>query len=93
MTDTKHTPGPWRAQETAYKPWTHIVSEQGSFIADTDRHNARLIAASPETLAALEELVEAVESFALSRFEMDGIDTLICKTVRSRAAIAKATGK
>lgn len=47
MTD-KHTPGPWRIQATIYSRQPQIVNEHGAFVADTDAHNARLIAASPE---------------------------------------------
>jgi hypothetical protein len=53
MTDTKHTPGPWVRNET----WGLIVSGDGEVAAlhSGNEANARLIAAAPELLAALED--------------------------------------
>lgn len=58
-----HTPGPWRAKDT------RVMTSEGNHVADCDtsrvipdeeRHgNARLIAAAPQLLAALEAINEA----------------------------------
>jgi len=81
MSDTQHTPGPWRVEATAYRNQPHIVNEDGAFVADTDAHNARLIAAAPELLAALEACL-AVPNKNRPDYIWDN----------ARAAIAKATG-
>ena len=57
MTD-QHTPGPWRIQATIYSRQPQIVNEHGAFVADTDKHNARLIAAAPEMWDLIVELFE-----------------------------------
>lgn len=77
--------------------WTHQF--QGSMF-EPDRQfqplpygaaNARLIAASPEMLDALKELVGAVEKFIHP--QPDKPHSAWAKLVRARAAIAKATGQ
>jgi hypothetical protein len=57
MTD-QHTPGPWRIQATIYSRQPQIVNEHGAFVADTDKHNARLIASAPEMWDLIVELFE-----------------------------------
>jgi hypothetical protein len=62
----KHTPGPWEVREGAY-----IFAPDGSYVAKTtgnikdyqenaktEEANARLIAAAPDLLAALEETIK-----------------------------------
>jgi len=71
MSETKHTPGPWiyYADLPSTEPDWHIVTtanklrllanihiEPGNAV---DEANARLIAAAPELLAALEALLQA----------------------------------
>jgi hypothetical protein len=87
-----HTPGPWMFRRAKERPRFIIegLSSTGSgvwFLADvegrsidTNEANARLIAAAPELLAALKDLVE---------FE-DRDDRL---RDAARAAIAKAEGR
>ena len=82
MSDTQHTPGPWRVNDTIYRHSFHIVDQEGAFVADTDRCNARLIAAAPELLAAL----QAVADYWAGGDVPADIDAAM------RAAIAKATG-
>ena len=58
-----HTPGPWIAQNVGGKGW-FIVTQDDLILAmtlkgdDSDEADARLVAASPELLAALEAIVE-----------------------------------
>lgn len=87
MTNTQHTPGPWQVDATVYRHAPQIVSEGGSFIANTHSHNARLIATAPELLAALQALDWAVTGFA--DFEAQYPEEIAA----ARAAIAKATGQ
>jgi hypothetical protein len=97
MTDTQHTPGPWYVvtdQETQYKwlvgdknTWLPRIACIPPYTDPSVSANARLIAAAPELLDALWDIVEAEEH--------DG-DASVCDfaTLQSiaRAAIIKATG-
>lgn len=92
MTNTKHTPAPWRAKlssKTVGK--SHIIHDSTDYpngmfglchvFGDTpeqEHANAHLISAAPELLAALIGIIEQNDPQAW----MDG-----------KAAIAKATGK
>lgn len=91
MTDTQHTPGPWRAEwvPKGQRPWVGRIAE-GRWAAlacgKTDEEaeaNARLIAAAPELLAAL----QAVADYWAGGDVPADIDAAM------RAAIAKATGQ
>jgi hypothetical protein len=89
-----HTPGPWRYQEGADK-YTHIVrAGENRFVCqqpqnDEGRANARLIAAAPDLLAALQEMVDCYESAAAK----SGCQCAQCQTQRrAHAAIKKALG-
>lgn len=98
MTDTTHTPGPWKivtatvgVNETIFHDPPQVVCERGSFIADTDRRNARLIAAAPDLLEALEIIVDVLEH-PLPPHHV-GYVAKSALIRRARAAIAKATGQ
>lgn len=89
--NTKHTPGPWEmnvGQDGAvvYHP------DQGT-IADIPMdlsahpHNARLIAAAPELLEALRELLNAPDPD-----EVEDATPRFRAVMKAHAAIAKATG-
>ena len=83
---TQHTPGPWTVDHDA-------VSHNGAHIAFAIGHdgddyatqcaNARLVAAAPDLLAALQEILDAEEGVG---------ETDRPHMIRARAAIAKATG-
>ena len=91
---TKHTPGPWfvgTGTSDQLGPVLAIVRKEessGAAIAIIDtvpgdefsQENARLIAAAPELLDALVEMVEIAEAQGH-------------RVTRGRAAIAKATGE
>lgn len=94
---SKHTPGPWAATPCLDvgrygPPWTIRVDKQtvvASLIgaalhrgAETAEANARLIAAAPDLLAALKELLPMWESGIREPW-----------VERARAAIAKAEGR
>lgn len=90
---TKHTPGPWSTEVDRKKALEiNIVSGNRPFVAtawpanhpDKEQEaNARLIAAAPDLLKALEELLEVTDFH-----ELYG-----SRTEAARAAIAKATGE
>ena len=87
--EAQHTPGPWKAVEAAYNPpgWIWVQNGPGALLADVHQNkniplearnaNARLMAAAPEMLAALEyyatdssingEVARAVVAKALGR--------------------------
>lgn len=87
--ETKHTLGPWYtvAKNNNYQS---IVCQEltGNTIAVTytgDDNDARLIAAAPDLLAALEKLVKAIDPEATKEI---GLGVYL----QARAAIAKAKG-
>ena len=86
---SKHTPGPWCAvEDTIFKDYgdkAYPVASVESWGEDTD-HNARLIAAAPDLLEALKELVKSTAPICDGSYgdEMDNA------FLRARAAIKKA---
>ena len=95
--NAKHTPGPWEAVGNLVR--SPMVQPQGLskgvqiaecrdayFLSHTEesKANARLIAAAPELLEALQEMVSLVEMV----IPFDGPQQR-----KARAAIAKATGE
>lgn len=98
----QHTPGPWRpCEETMVRV---VVADNGRWIADCDFEgppsesdaNARLIAAAPDLLAALEDAAASLDTI-LGDPRMDAAmlsgDRYGRRKVleAARAAIAKAT--
>ena len=82
---SKHTPGPWRIGTPPPNGEQTIGTQHGLMVAVVTtgsgvptKANARLIAAAPELLEALQEIVNAADGDA-------GLK-------KARAAIAKATG-
>lgn len=103
MSAAKHTPGPWKAVIGAYGDWFINANDGSAWIAKTvpvrdlmtklaifeTEPDARLIAAAPDLLAALEAMSTSFHDVEY----MGGPDDH--KTIAAnmaRAAIAKATG-
>lgn len=98
---SKHTPGPWRVEiddspDAAWAwQWPTIVSDEYEVVGteglygdlETDMANARLIAAAPELLVALQLMVDRFldTEGSYGVWENEAIEA-------ARAAIAKATG-
>ena len=96
MSEAKHTPGPWRVEvdtgpEAAWeRKWPTIHAEKYEVVGceglygdyETDMANARLIAAAPDLLNALQSIIDDIDS----EFGTD------CDYNKARAAIDKATG-
>lgn len=87
-----HTPGPWEADIEDVGTLLHraVIGPRGELVADCDAYrlsgeetaaNARLIAAAPDLLDALHELLRATD--------FDNDEPWI---VKAHAAISKATG-
>lgn len=93
MKETKHTPGPWKVNghpgNNAGTDWRQVTDckENPVFIAECHKNNARLIAAAPEMLEALERLLVAPD-LNWDHMEQESIDAM----EQARAAIAKAKG-
>lgn len=93
-----HTLGPWQSVVTKHR--TLINSAEGHRVAECEslsEADARLIAAAPDLLAALQELTEQyerllVESRITKRDATNMREMLPHYTGAARAAIAKATG-
>ena len=98
MTNTKHTPGPWKfgavsghifcAGETGYEGF-HLATVRGTESEWADAReaavaNARLIAAAPDLLAALQGMMAA-------SYRDDPITYVTARNLAT-AAISRATG-
>lgn len=85
----KHTPGPWRVIDHYVTAGEEQVCAVGvDWTANNVTANARLIAAAPELLEALQSVLASVP---FSQYHGDG-ELEECEH-RVRAAIAKATGQ
>jgi hypothetical protein len=98
-----HTPGPWEVDEP-HQVWAPSAGEYVAITQVEDREtiprdqveaNARLIAAAPELLEAIKELLEVADPDSSDGYEMEWQwrETLERAQDRARAAIAKATGE
>lgn len=100
MSNTQHTPGPWRYDyELDY--CGEIIASNGtsicSFTDEPSTNDARLIAAAPDLLEALESVWLWMENQAdgQSKGGYATFDLMMLREQRdiARAAIAKATGE
>ena len=91
---TQHTPGPWFANDSL-----QLFAETGQHIASLDSStegfeggtlyaNARLIAAAPDLLAAVQHLLAT-----MSITDEEGLLEFAEPVAKARAAIAKAIGE
>ena len=115
---TKHTPGPWKLEEGKVAFKSNIYAENGKLVVDSNagefyhpfdcceegeaNANALLIAAAPDLLVALEDLLEMAEDQARfieaevlegvrgSLFNQDDVLDAKEKLDRAKAVIAKA---
>lgn len=106
MSESKHTPGPWQAEQDdvpydgGFETW--VVNADGAGICMMDcpkddmEVNARLIAAAPDLLKALESL-NALIDFAVpcgdGDFSISDVSGLNRAFDLAHAAIAKAKGE
>ncbi len=101
MSKSKHTPGPWKVQRReGYVGQWEVVStcETEWWIADAapynerQEENARLIAAAPELLEALEAVLYWAELIAGDTTDKEAAANEEASIALARAAIAKARG-
>ena len=95
MSEAKHTPGPWQACDVGdysdYDGRCRVILGNDLRIAvvlgdhDESAANARLIAAAPDLLEELEDMVSLVEYLMNDSYDNK-------ETAEARAAIAKAKG-
>ena len=88
--ETKHTPGPWAIEyrtdgQSTYSPRICAGEQDAEFKAKAEA-NARLIAAAPELLEALDGLC------GLAELRPGHLQDYKAAVAAARAAIAKATG-
>jgi hypothetical protein len=101
MNELKHTPGPWEAvQNNPDSDLTYTIMAANQPIADVyesgtaehnqeseDTHNARLIAAAPELLAACKGAIAELNTYWKGDYAGRPLASEL------RAAIAKAEGR
>ena len=93
---SKHTPGQWKTWPSIHNGQTYIVkgdytSKDNGCIAHADTEaNARLIAAAPDLLEALQVFLNWSDSVYYGE---DTSRELVKAKDKARAAIAKATGE
>lgn len=102
MSKTTHppTPGPWRASVDLFRPpkiWVHAPDSYavcrvmtGHYHAEVAKANAHLIAAAPDLLAALKELLGCAAPFV---GYADAGDKLNAARDKAANAILKAEGR
>ena len=89
---SKHTPGPWKITHTALNGY-RVSDSTGWGVAVVlkdvnDKANARLIAAAPQMLEALEMADELIDQLII-----DNTDNYAKERAKIRAAIAAAKGE
>ena len=101
MSESKHTPGPWKVSPTDD---TVVIDATGAEVAAIDgdyndpdtwpqmEANARLIAAAPDLLDALQNLLDEAEDVFVCMADATGIDRHNYPSAfkAARAALAKA---
>ncbi len=91
--NTQHTPGPWKVKSIVgvYAQDGSLVASLHTPISNGDNQDARLIAAAPELLEALQAFLRAPSVGS----DGPGSSTIVVQDFNlraARAAIVKATG-
>ena len=98
MSEAKHTPGPWQWTQhfdptiSIYKDGFGQIARLYDSSAGTGKANARLIAAAPDLLDALEGIIGYFDSGNSVSVSQATIKASSDEIKAARAAIAKATG-
>ena len=93
--EAKYTSGPWETSSNGEGQWDVCGPDAGDMIADlagceNQEANARLIAAAPDLLAALETIAQGPDEFEHSQDIWDELQA--CREV-ARQTIARAKGE
>ncbi len=90
---SKHTPGPWTAEEREDAVW-NIRSSLGlvARCPEFEEADARLIAAAPDMIAALERVTHIIERLSLKEVKGKSLDDLNSAYDGIKQVINKATG-
>lgn len=91
MEEKRFTPGPWHWDQEGLGNKNHIVFGKEYPAEMTSRANKSLIAAAPELLEALLELVSSYDDFRTRKGKPESPQAN--EIIKARAAIAKALGK
>lgn len=91
-----HTPGPWRYCPQNGSPTTGMHMIAGSkpgYLAEVRDCGSGIVQANARLIAAAPELLEALETLADEEWRDDDDNILIDARTKARSAIAKARGK
>jgi len=97
--NAKHTPGPWYETTTGNHQGLIISETDGANIAVAyDKRDASLIAAAPDLLKALNEILEQIECLGAIEYskDLEPYKAEACwdyAVSRAHSVIARATGK
>lgn len=91
-----HTPGPWKHVAIA-GGWDGVADDGGAIICRlglNEPSNATLIAAAPDLLASLKDMLSQFNYFVRHGYLVRRSDAIACATLdQAEAAIAKAEGR
>jgi hypothetical protein len=94
MSNTKHTPGPWQLSKSGEVVYAGVLSVATTHGHHNPKANAKLIAAAPDLLEALQWLMDYPEK-DLQQWASDSQPVVMTFTAvhiaKARAAIKKAT--
>ena len=88
---SKHTKGPWEVRAdwiVGFNGTLHIATIPRAFDGDYSEANALLIAAAPDLLEALKDVLDAFDCLG----ECDCEGSSLCAVCNAQNAIAKAEG-
>lgn len=83
---TQHTPGPWNVSPPCELSPRYSVYHNGPLVYVERGEDARLIAAAPDLLAALQDLLSATEETYDNRHERQAALDAIIKATEGEAA-------
>lgn len=84
--NTKHTPGPWNVSPPCELSPRYSVYHNGPLVYVERGEDARLIAAAPDLLAALQDLLSATEETYDNRHERQAALDAIIKATEGETA-------
>jgi hypothetical protein len=86
---TKHTPAPWSVDGFDVLNGYFHIAKVTVHSHETSKANTKLIAAAPDLLEALTDVLDAFERYSAGYSKGYELNTIICEQAKN--AIAKAT--